>query len=131
MSDKSIPYGTGEIVAALVIRAGKDNADKLARAKTLANVASFFAAAGKADFTSINAQVTTAISGISDPGLQQVATTAWNVASPYVQVDITLEENVPVLGGSLEQALTDIGAGMATVAGGWIGKLQSATPEAK
>jgi hypothetical protein len=59
--------------------------------------------------------------------LQAVATQLWTAGQPFVQAEITVGENVPILGGSLEQALTDIGAGMSTVAGAWISKLSQTT----
>lgn len=122
MKMSSIPYLAAEALTAAALSQGSTDADKLARAETASQVAAFFTAAGKGDVSGANAQITTAISGIKDPGLQKVATDLWSTGQPFIQTEFNIAANVPVLGGSLTQALTDIGAGMASVAGAYIAK---------
>lgn len=120
----SIPYLAAEALTAAAINiAGKDAAGKLAAAQTASTVAAFFAAAGKGDISAANAQVSTAIASLKDPGLQKLATDLWSAGEPFVQTELTVYENTPVLGGSLEQALSDTGAGMAAVAGAYLTSL--------
>jgi hypothetical protein len=116
----SIPYLAAEAVTAAVISQGSSDADKQARATTASQVAAFFSAAGKGDITGANAQVASAIAGIKDPGLQKVAEDLWSTGQPYLQVELNVVENTPVLGGSLQQALADVGSGMASSAGAYL-----------
>lgn len=116
----SIPYFAAESLTAVAISQGSTDADKLARANTASQVAAFFTAAGKGDVASANSQVSAVIAGIKDAGLQKVASDLWSAGQPYLQVELNVAENVPVLGGSLVQALSDVGAGMASAAGAYL-----------
>lgn len=126
MTMSSIPYLAAEALTAAALSQGSSNADKLARAQTASQVAAFFSAAGKGDVTGANAQIATAVAGIKDPGLQKVASDLWSTGQPFIQAEFNIAANVPILGGSLTQALTDIGAGMASVAGAYIAQYGSA-----
>lgn len=120
----SIPFLAAEALTASAIPLiAKDNAGKLAAAQTAAQVAAFFTAAGKGDFTGANAQLSTFIANIKDPGLGQLAADLWSTGQPFIQAEEQVLQNIPVLGGSLQQALADAGAGIASVAGAYIGKL--------
>ena len=122
----SVPYFVAEALTAAAISAGSSAADKQARAKVASTVAAFFTAAGSGDIAGANSEVATAIAGISDPGLQKVATDLWSAGQPFIQAQLQVTENVPVLGGSLTQALTDVGAGMASAAGAYLTQAKKA-----
>lgn len=113
----------GKIGAIAICKIGtKTNDEILARAKVAATIAGFFTAASKGDMTAVNQQVQTAIGNISDPGLNQVATQLWQVGEPIVSAELTVVENAPVLGDTLEGNFAGIGQGMAEVAGAYITK---------
>lgn len=112
----------GLTTAAIDIGASSDAA-KLSRAQAAAQVAAFFTAAGQGNISQANQQVTTLIAGLSDPGLEQTATDLWSIGQPFLQAQYSIAQNVPILGGSLQNAFAAIGAGMAAVAGGYIAKL--------
>lgn len=120
MSLVPVPQLVAESLTTAAITIGaKDNATKLARAKTAAQVAAFFTAAGKGDIQGASQQVQTWIPTINDPGAQQLASDLWSVGRPFLDAELTL------LDGFLEGAFASIGLGMSSVAGAYIGKLST------
>src|SRR5262249_60332247 len=84
----SIPFLAAEALTASAIPLiAKDNAGKLAAAQTAAQVAAFFTAAGKGDFTGANAQLSTFITNIKDHGLRQLTTDLWSTGQPFIQTE--------------------------------------------
>jgi hypothetical protein len=127
----TIPQLVAEGLTTAAIDIGaKTVAVKLARARAAAQVAAFFTAAGQGNITQANQQVQTLIAGITDAGLEQTALDLWSIGQPFLSVQYSLAQNVPILGGSLESAFTAIGAGMASVAGAYIGKYGTPAPAA-
>jgi len=120
----TIPQLVAEGLTTAAIEVGaKDDATKLSRAKAASAVAAFFSAAGAGNIAQANQEVATLIAGITDPGIEQTASDLWSIGQPFLQAQYMLVTNIPILGGSLENALAGIGAGMASVAGGYIAKL--------
>lgn len=115
----SLAYLATEALTAGVL-AAQSAANKQPAAQTASNVAAYFTALGKGDAVSAQQEVSTAITSIKDPGLQKVATDLWAAGQPFLTLELQTVENLPVLGGSLQQAFTDIGAGMASVAGAYL-----------
>lgn len=128
----TIPQLVAEGLTTAAINIGAStNAIKLARATAAAQVAAFFAAAGQGNIAQANQQVATLIAGITDPGIEQTAADLWSVGQPFLQAEYSVAENVPILGGSLQNALAAIGTGMASVAGGYIAKYNVPASAAK
>jgi hypothetical protein len=94
--------------------------NKTAAANVASTVAAALQALGKQDFAALNSQVATVISSIKDPGLNKFATDLASQIQPWVQAEVQLVENTPVLGGSVSQWITDTGAGMASAAGAYL-----------
>ena len=120
----SIAYLSAEALTAAVL-AAQSAANKQSAAQTASNVAAYFSALGKGDATGASQEVATAITSIKDPGLQKVASDLWSAGQPFLQLELQTAENLPVIGGSLQQAFTDIGAGMASVAGAYLTQLKA------
>lgn len=115
----SAPNYIAQLLTAAAISIGaSSNTVKLARAQVAAQVAASFTAAGSGNIAAVNQQVATLISGISDPGLQAVATNLWSIGEPFFQIELNVAEAT----GVLADALGAIGAGMAQIAGAYISK---------
>jgi hypothetical protein len=126
------PQLVAKIATTAIISIGaKDNATKLARAKIAAQVAAFFTAAGQGNIAALNQEVSTAIGQLKDPGFDDVAQSLWSVGEPFLEVELAVTENTPVFGGSLADALTGVGAGMAEVAGRYISAYGTSAPKAE
>lgn len=113
----SVAYLAAEALTAAAI---SRQTDKVAAANVAANVSAFFSSAGKGDVAGATNAVQIAIANIKDPGLAKLANDLWSAGQPFLQADLQVAENVPVLGGSLSQALTDVGSGMAAAAGAYL-----------
>jgi len=98
-------------VAAINI-AGSTPAQKLAAALTAQSVASIFSDAAAGNATAINAEISSLIGTISDPGIALVAKQLAAVGTPYLQAFLSAKAAAPLLGATEQAILSSVAAGM-------------------
>lgn len=98
----------------------KTPAAKLAAAEVAMQVASVFQDVASGNVNSINAEISSLISGITDPGLKTVATNLAALAQPYLAAEIAVVKGMPGIGMTLDAGLTAAAAGITQVAQAYI-----------
>lgn len=98
----------------------KTPAAKVAAAEVAVQVASVFQDVANGAVQSINTEIASLISGISDPGLKTVATNLAALSQPYLQAEIAVIKGMPGVGLALDSGLTAAAAGINQVAQAYI-----------
>lgn len=101
---------------------GGTPADQLAAAETAASVASIVQDAASGNASAFNAEVSSLIGSISNPGLAALAKQAAATAQPYLQVFFNSANAVPLLGATEQAILASVAAGMNQAAQSYITK---------
>lgn len=109
----------GLTTAAISIGAAS-SAVKVARAKAALGVSSYFTILGAGNISGATTQLTNLVKSISDPGIQQTVTDLVSIGEPFLAAEAQGLEDTPLIGESIEATLTNIGAGMATIANAYI-----------
>ena len=108
------------LLAYAIVKGGATNADKLARALILQQIASIFSDAAAGDTAAINAEFSTLVGQISDPGLKVIASQAFAFAQPFLSAELALLKGAVGVGSLVDGALTSAAAGFNQVASAYI-----------
>jgi hypothetical protein len=106
-----------EFLTAAAISVGASTpAVKYQRAQAALSVASVFQQAGQGNIAAASQALTTLASGISDPGLATAVQGLISVGQPFLSAEGAALAATPLLGITVEGALTNVAAGMTAVA---------------
>ncbi len=109
-----------ELLAYAIIKGGSTNADKLARALILQQVATIFTDGATGNEAALNSELAALTSKITDPGLKVVVGSAISWATPFIDAELNLAKGMIGVGSLLDGALTAGAAGFNAVAAPYI-----------